>query len=523
MRLQRHIPYARTALFLATIAVALPTDADDRPNIIMILADDMGFSDVGAYGGEIATPNLDRLAMNGLRFTQVYNTSKCMPSRACLLTGCYAQNVGMSLRPGAIVGGVTIGEVLRPAGYRTLWTGKHHSTENPFDRGFDRYFGLRDGGCNYFNPGRQRTGEAKPAQKRSNRNWCIDDKHYAPYTPPEKDFYTTDYFTKYALGYLDQYKNEDKPFFLYVSYNAPHDPLHAWPEDIAKYKGRYDAGWQAVRDARYAKQKKLELFGDNAPISPRESGDWGDMSDKEQAEEARRMEVYAAMVDRMDQNIGKLIAKVEELGELKNTLIIFASDNGGSAENVQIGSGQIGDIDRWSSVKGRWANVSNTPFRKFKNFSREGGICTPLIVHWPQGVSVKKGSIVRTPAHFVDLLPTFAQLANAKYPAEFNGKPVVPLDGASLVPLLKGEQLARKKPLFWQWARGRAVRDGQWKAVNHGSGWELYDMEADRTELNDLAKSQPDRAQAMADAWAAWYHSTTAGKAKTSSKRKKKK
>jgi arylsulfatase A-like enzyme len=514
------IQFVITALLL--LANLVPTTwAAERPNIIMILADDMGFSDVGAYGGEIATPNLDRLAKGGVRFTQMYNTSKCFPSRACLLTGCYAQNVGMARSPGKIVGGVTIGEVLRPAGYRTLWTGKHHSTENPFDRGFDRYFGLRDGGCNYFNPGKQRPGEAKPAQKRSARNWCIDDKHFAPYTPPEKDFYTTDYFTKYALGYLDQYKDEDKPFFLYLSYNAPHDPLHAWPKDIAKYKGRYDAGWQAIRNARYKKQMKLGLFGDNAPISPRESGDWDKQSDEAKAEEARRMEVYAAMVDRLDQNIGKVIAKLEELGKLDNTLIIFASDNGGSAEVVRIGKGKIGNIDRWSSVKGRWANVSNTPFRKYKNHSHEGGICTPMIVHWPAGITVPKGSIIRTPDHFVDLLPTFADLGKAEYPTKHNGNSVVPLDGISLAPLLRKEKLARPNMLYWQWSSGKAVRDNHWKAVNQGRGWELYDMQSDRTEMNNLAKVQPERTKAMAAAWSKWYASTTAGKSKKQSPRTK--
>ena len=521
----RSLPSVSIAvLVLAVLCGDIQAHAADktaRPNIVLILADDMGYSDVGCFGGEIDTPNLDRLAKGGLRFTQMYNTSKCFPSRACLLTGCYAQQVGMARGPAKIVGGVTIGEVLRPAGYRTLWTGKHHSTENPFDRGFDRYFGLRDGGCNYFNPGKQREGEAKPAQKRANRVWCIDDKTFAPYTPPEKDFYTTDYFTKYALGYLDQYKNEDKPFFLYISYNAPHDPLHAWPDDIAKYKGSYDAGWQAIRDARYKKQPALGLFGDNAPLSPRESGDWKSLTPEKRAEEARRMEVYAAMVDRMDQNIGKIINKLEAMGKLDNTLIMFASDNGGSAEVVRIGTGEIGNIDRWASLKGRWANVSNTPFRKYKNHSHEGGICTPLVVHWPKGITAKNGSYVRTPVHFVDLLATFVDVGKAKYPAKFNGKPVALLDGVSLAPLLRGEKFERTKPLFWQWQRGKAVRDGKWKAVTHGKGWELYDMDADRTEMNNLAKSQPQRVKAMADAWQTWYAGTAAGIGKIKKPKKK--
>jgi arylsulfatase A-like enzyme len=502
------------AAIVAQLFCAPSVDAESRtsPNIIVFLADDMGFSDAGCYGGEIATPNLDRLAANGIRFTQMYNASKCFPSRACLLTGCYAQQVGMARKPEKIINGVTIGEVLRPAGYRTLWTGKHHATENPFDRGFDRFFGLRDGACNYFNPGNPREGEPKPAQKRSNRSWCIDGQTYQPYTPPEKDFYTTDYFTNYALEYLDQYRREDNPFFLYISYNAPHDPLQAWPEDIAKYKGKYEAGWQEIRDARYRKQMRMGLFGKDAPLSPREPGDWSAMSATARAEEARRMEVYAAMIDRMDQNIGRIINKIEELGELEDTLIIFVSDNGGSAEVVQIGNGEIGNIDRWSSVKSRWANVSNTPFRKYKNYSHEGGVCTPCIMHWPSGITTDKGSFVRTPAHFIDLMATFIEAGQAEYPSQFQGTPVAPMQGVSLMPLLRGERLHRPNPLFWQWSEGKAIRLGKWKAVSHGNGWELFDMEVDRTELVNLAGLFPDRTAAMIEAWESWYAGTPAGK-----------
>ena len=359
---------------------------------------------------------------------------------------------------------------------------------------------------------RPRPGQPPPAQKRANRAWCIDARTYQPYTPPEDDFYTTDYFTNYALNYLEEYRSDDQPFFLYVAYNAPHDPLQAWPQDIARYQGRYDVGWQAIRDARYRKQIELGLFGDNAPLSTRESGDWSALSAAARREEARRMEVYAAMVDRMDQNIGRIIDKVEQLGELDNTLIIFASDNGGSAEVIEVGQGEIGNIDRWSSVKGRWANVSNTPFRKYKNHSHEGGVCTSCIMHWPRGIAIDAGSFVRTPTHFIDFMATFIELGQAEYPSQFNGRPVTSLQGVSLLPLLCGADLDRPDPLFWQWSDGRAVRQGRWKGMTHGAGWELYDMDADRTETRNLAAEFPRRVESLAAAWEAWYAGTAAGR-----------
>ncbi len=500
-------PLLALALALVMSSETATAQEPDRPNIILILADDMGYSDLGCYGGEIKTPNLDRLAQRGLRFTQAYNTSKCFPSRACLLTGAYAQQVGMANGPGNIRNGVTLGEVLRSVGYRTLMVGKHHGKQNPFDRGFDRYFGLRDGACNYFNPGKPREGEPKPTQKRKNRAWCIDGVTHQPYTPPEKDFYTTDYFTKYALQYLDEYEKEDKPFFLYMAFNAPHDPLHAWPEDIAKYEGKYDAGYEKVRAARYARQRKIGLFGANAPKSPKDHADWGSLPDDAKKIEARRMEVYAAMVDRLDQNIGKVIAKVRAQGKLDNTLIIFASDNGCSSEVVRRGKGRIGAIDRWASLKRDWANVSNTPFRRYKNHSHEGGICTPLIVHWPK-VMKNQGGFVRSPVHLIDLMATFVDVGNATYPTEFGGEKIVPMQGVSFAPLIRGEEWERGKPLFWQWRKGHAIRDGKWKLVTHSKKWELYDMDADRTEMTDLATRHPDRVATMSKAWDTWFAST---------------
>lgn len=481
---------------------------EESPNIIFVLADDMGFSDLGCYGSEIATPHLDGLAAEGLRFTQFYNTSKCFPSRACLLNGIYAQQSGMHRRPGKMKAAVTLGEVLRSAGYRTLMAGKHHGTENPFERGFDRYFGLRDGACNFFNPGRQREGEGKPAQKSPRRAWCIDHVTYKPYTPPEKDFYTTDYFTNAALNYLEEYRGEEKPFFLYLSYNAPHDPLQAWPEDITKYRGRYRDGYASTRLARWEKQQTMGLFPESVRLSDAEFGPWDALTEEQKDEEDLRMAVYAAMIDRLDQNIGRLLAKLEALGERENTVIFFASDNGGSAEVVRRGEGPIGSMTRWASLKKDWANVSNTPFRKYKNFSMEGGIVTPLIVHWP-GRLANPGVFVREPAHMIDIMATVVDLGMARYPLTWNDQPVTPMQGVSLRRLFEGNSLERTQPLFWQWGRGKAIREGRWKLVSQGEAWELYDMAQDRTEMNDLASTHPDVVERLSKRWEAWHENVS--------------
>lgn len=494
----------------AFVLSAVVQAQESKPNIIVILADDMGFSDLGCYGSEIHTPNLDRLATNGLRFTQFYNTSKCFPSRACLLTGVYAQQAGMGRKPTKITNAVTLAEVVRTAGYRTLMTGKHHGTENPFDRGFDRYYGLRDGACNFFNPGRQREGEGKPAQKRPNRAWCIDHVTYKPFTPTSKDFYTTDAFTDVALEYLEEYKDESKPFFLYLSYNAPHDPLHAWPEDIAKYRGKYRTGYHPARQARWKKQQGMGLFPDSITLSEPSFGDWSALTPAQQDEEDLRMATYAAMIDRLDQNIGRVLSKLRALGKADNTLIFFASDNGGSSEVVKIGEGPIGSVTRWASLKGDWANVSNTPFRKFKNYSHEGGIATPLIVHWP-GKIAQPGRFVRQPGHLIDIMATVVHVTGADYPTTFRSAPVTPMQGINLTPLLVGEPAERSKPIFWQWSGGKAIRMEQWKMVAHKrvGTWELYDMTKDRTERNDLAHLYPGVVRQLENRWGSWLESVS--------------
>ena len=338
-----------------------------KPNVILILADDMGWSDIGCYGSEVETPNLDKMAEEGIRFTQMYNTAKCFPSRASILTGLYAQQTGYHRsykKP--MNNSLTLGELFKLAGYTTMWSGKHHSTELPTTRGFDHYSGLFEGASNHFNPGKKRKGEEQPAQKKPDRPWVIDGEVIQPYTPPA-DFYTTDAFTDYGLNWLEQHKNDRNPFFLYIAYTAPHDPLMAWPEDIAKYKGKYLKGYTAIRNARFAKQKEMGLLANDYPLSEPIYEKWEALSEIEREEEDLKMAVYSAMIDRIDQNIGKLQSKLTEMGVAENTLFIFLSDNGASAESVNIeGSGKIGTISQWTSLEKDWANVSNVPYQIFQ-------------------------------------------------------------------------------------------------------------------------------------------------------------
>ncbi len=517
-RMIRLTPVLSAGILLIWGCATPPQEAaqDAKPNIVFILADDLGWSDISPYGAEIATPNLQRLADGGVRFTNFHNTAKCFPSRATLLTGLYAQQVGMDKNFGVVRNGVTLGEVLRTADYRTYWSGKHHGTENPYDRGFDRYFGLRDGACNFFNPGQQRPGEGKPAQKRPDRTWCIDAECYQPYTPPP-GFYTTDAFTDYALQYLEEDKNDSRPFFLYLSYNAPHDPLQAWPEDIAKYRDAYKAGYEEIRMRRYARQQELGIIDSRFPLPEASHRDWDSLSESERETEALTMAVYAAMIDRLDQNVGRVLDKLDELGVAENTIIMFASDNGASAENVTRGyhipgDGEIGSMERWTSLKSDWANVGNTPFRLFKNYSHEGGICTPFILHWPG--KVQAGRIIHDyPAHFIDIMPTLIEVTGASYPTERNGEPVYPVAGESLIPVINGSKPSRERPLFFQWSRGRAVIDGQWKLVSWAverdteAEWELYNLATDKTETTNLAASESATTARLAAAYSGWFRS----------------
>lgn len=488
------------------------SETPPKPNIILISADDLGWSDIGCYGSEVQTPNLDKLGEGGLRFTRFHNTSKCFPSRACLLTGVYAQQSNYhKTHRNPITHAVTLGEVLKTAGYRTLWSGKHHGLENPVTRGFDRYYGLKDGACNYFNPGEQRPGEGVPARKgkpgdKNQRWWCIDSVMYHPYTPEADDFYTTDYFTNYALDWLEEYKTEEKPFFLYLAYTAPHDPLMAWPEDIAKYEGKYNNGYESIRQARYKKQMEMGLIDEGYSLSEPTYSSWDELPDSVRKDEIRKMEVYAAMIDRMDQNIGRVLNKLKETGQLENTLIMFVSDNGASAEMVRIEDdyGEIGTMTLWSSLGGDWANVGNTPFRYYKNFSYEGGINTPFIAWWPG--KIEAGTFTEFPGHFIDFMPTLVEITGAEYPENFNDQQIMPMQGKSLLPVLRGEDVQRDKPIFWEWSNGRAVYHNSWKIVKEGlnNPWDLYNLEDDPTETNNLAAQHPEKVEELDRIFTEW-------------------
>ena len=501
-------------LFIVALAVHSCSKSTNSglPDIILISADDLGWSDLGCYGSEISTPNLDRLAQQGMRFTNFYNTSKCFPSRACLLTGIYAQQSGYdrAFRE-PLKNAVTLGEVLRSAGYITLWSGKHHGLENPIYRGFDHYYGLKDGACNHFNPGEQRPEEGVPARKgrtgqKNKRAWCIDSLMFAPYTPEEKDFYTTDYFTNYALQWLKLYEQDERPLFMYLAYTAPHDPLMAWPEDIQKYAGKYDGGYESIRSRRYAKQQDMGLLDERFTLSQSTFPHWDTLSEALKAEEIRKMEVYAAMIDRLDQNIGRIMKALEETGRDENTLILFVSDNGASAEMVRLEDdyGEIGTLTRWASLGPDWANVSNTPFRFYKNYSYEGGINTPLIASWPGKIAA--GTFSSFPGHFIDVMATLVEISGATYPEEFKGMPITPMEGESLLPAFEGKSSQRSGPLFWEWSRGQAVRDGDWKLVRWGQEgpWDLYRLSDDPTEMNNLASDYPEKVLELEELFVTW-------------------
>ena len=492
-----------------------------RPNIVLIMADDMGFSDIGCYGGEIRTPNIDRLAEGGLRFTQFYNNAVCVPTRASLLTGLWSQQVGVwANSPRKMVNCVTLGELLKGAGYRTLMSGKWHALELPVQRGFDRYYGLADGCCNFFNPGLRRPGEPEPGRKphpgawpedkrlfKDARRWAIEDKEYIPYSPPDKDFYTTDAFTDYALDRLDEYEGEDRPWFLYLAYTAPHYPLHAWPDDIARYRGKYMRGWDRLRIERYKRMLDMGLIDDNWPLSARdeEVPSWESIGDKDAWD--LTMAVYAAMIDRMDQNIGRVMEKIRERGEEDNTLVLFLSDNGGCYGQANFTKDiPPGPVESYRSVDPPWANASNTPFRKYKAWDHEGGICTPFIAYWP-GV-IEGGSFTSECGHIVDIMATLADISGAEYPESFNDRRVLPMEGTSLLPVFSGKKHGRNAPLFWQVTpnNGRAVRLDNWKLVSDrpNNPWELYDLDTDRTETNNLAAANPARVREMDGLFRSW-------------------
>ena len=487
------------SLFFATSPAWSKPDRT-RPNFIIIMVDDMGYSDLGCYGGEVKTPNIDKLAKNGLRFTQFYNTAKCHTTRAELLTGNYAYSIGDN----HMEHGATFGEVLRPIGYRTLISGKWHQVPLPTTRGFDRYYGLADGCSNFFNPGiNARPGEGLPGRKRKSlRRWAIEDKVIMGYTSPDKKFYHTDTFTSYAIDRLDEYRNEDKPFILYLPYTAPHYPLHAWPEDIAKYRGKYKIGWDKIREQRFKRMNEMGIIGSSHKLTPRASKAWDDLTEEQKDAEDLKMAVYAAMIDRVDQNLGRLFAKVKELGEWDNTLIMFLTDNGACPEQPNTTPDiPPGPVESYRTVSVGWANASNTPYRKFKSTDYEGGIRTPFIAHWPR---VIKPGMTNQVGHIIDISATFREITGAKYPKQIEGKKTKPPVGKSLLPIFKGDERKPHKEIFWRFNRANAVRQGDLKVVRAGKVWELYDLKADPTETKNLAKERPMKTAELSQMWEDW-------------------
>ena len=457
-----------------------------RPNIVLILVDDMGFSDLGCYGGEIETPNLDRLAEGGVRFSQFYNTAKCAPTRAALMTGLYHPEV----RVKELKDCVTIAEVLRDAGYFTLMTGKWHLEGEPTDRGFERYFGHLSGACNFF---------------RGDDTFRLNGK---PFKVPEKGFYTTDANTDYALTFLDEAEGTDKPFFLYIAYNAPHYPLQAPKEEVMKYRGKYQCGWDELRKKRYAKQLEMGLFEKEWGLSPR-PGDvpaWDSLSDEVKDKEDLRMATFSGMIDRVDQNVGRLVERLDKTGRLDNTLILFLSDNGACPfQRSRHTEFPPWDPRSYWTYDQKWAHACNTPFRWYKQNQHEGGVSTPLIAHWPKGLRLDPGSIRHEVGHLVDIMATCVDVAGAAYPERFGGHPVQALRGKSLLPVLQRETRQEHESLFFQFSNNRAVRKGRWKLVSaRGGPWELYDMEVDRTELDDLSKKMPEKVKKMEALWLSW-------------------
>ncbi len=495
----------------------------EKPNIIIILADDMGYSDIGCYGGEIPTPNINRLGENGIRFTQFYNGARCCPTRASLLTGLYAHQAGVGSmvspnddRPGYMgrlnESSITLAEALKPQGYQTFMSGKWHVTHYdyanpeptlhretwPRQRGFDRFFGTLSGAGSFFDPVS-----------------LMEDNEFIE---PWDDFYYTDAITGKAVQYIEE-ADQNKPFLLYLAHTAPHWPMHAREEHIDMFKGKYMMGWDELREQRYEKMLQMGLIDEKWPLSPRDESNqsWADAENKEW--EDHRMAVYAAMMYSMDQGIGKVMETLEQKGELDNTLILFLSDNGACAEVINgtktrhgffENGGTRSDIlpggpETYAAYGQAWANAGNTPFRFYKKWTHEGGIATPFIAHWP--AVIKKGQITDHMAHIIDIMPTLLDLAGGTYPETFNQKSITPAEGLSLTPLFTGDLSSQQNHeiLYWEHLGHKAIRKGDWKLVAEADQpWELYNMVDDRNELNDLAVQNPEKVKELETLWEEW-------------------
>lgn len=494
-----------------------------RPNIILIMSDDMGYSDLQPYGGEISSPNLNELALGGLKFTQFYNTARCCPSRASLMTGCYPQqagighmtntpnnrhehNYGVPEYQGKLSSNtITIAEVLKDSGYSTLMSGKwhlsfHDKTQWPLQRGFDKFYGFIAGAGNYFKP------EAPRNIYEGNEIITIEDKNY----------YTTDVFTDKAIEYINTTKseNKDKPFFLYLAYNAPHWPLQAPKEDIDKYRGKYMGGWENIRLQRYESMKDMGIIDQSWNLSHDAIVSWNSLDEEKKQEMDLRMSIYAAMIDRMDQNIGRLVSDLKAKNLYDNTIIMFLNDNGASAEFDELGSGpkeQLETMEGYALTYGKaWANVSNTPFKKYKHWVHEGGIATPLIVHWPEGIAKElRGNMIQDYGFLPDIMATCLDLAGTELPMEFNGNYIKQHSGKSLVPIFSGaKERLHSEPIFWEHEGNKAVRLGKFKLVQEWNkddqSWELFDMEKDRSETNNIIEIYPEKANEMIAQYYEW-------------------
>jgi len=457
--------------------------AAESPNILLMMVDDLGFSDFGCYGSEIETPHIDRLASDGVRMSQFYNTAKCHSSRICLLTGKYPFQAGNSRMDKAL----TVAEVMRYHGYATSMTGKWHLDQEPTDRGFQRYWGHLSGSTNFF------TGDD---------TFRLNGK---PWSEFDDDFYTTDANVDYAIQFIDEALTNDKPFFHYVAFNAPHYPLQAKRKDVEKYKGQYAIGWDEIRRRRYARQVADGLIDTQHKLSPRPDyiPAWEDLTDEERAWEESRMEVFAAMVDSVDQNIGRLVKYLKDRNAFDNTLILLCSDNGACPfERTRGKNLQPWDPKSYWCYDVGWAHAGNTPFRWYKQNQHEGGISSPLIAHWPQGITTGAGSISHQPGHLIDLLATCMDVSGSDYPAEFDGRATTPIQGRSLLPILQGKQREGHDWLYFQFSDNRAIRRGDWKAVSaRGGRWELYNITKDRTELYDLSDTKPQLARELSQLW----------------------
>ncbi|MCX6951558.1 MAG: arylsulfatase [Verrucomicrobia bacterium] len=514
-------PSLRLCLWFAVSCCALAAAEPSKPNVLVILADDLGFSDLGCYGGEIATPNLDALARGGVRFTQAYNTARCWSSRAAVMTGYYAQEVRRDTVPGIASGGrgvrpawaPLLSDFLRPAGYRTYHAGKWHIDGKPLENGFDHSFDIGTGQNNYFKaPGN--TDDGVPNVQ----------------TP---DYYVTTAAADHAIKYLKEHaaKFGGQPFFQYLCFTSPHFPLQAPAADIAKYRDTYTKGWNAVAAERHARLTKLGITTNALPAMERDVGPpyafpddiaklgpnevnrpvpWSELNEAQRAFQAAKMAIHAAMVDRMDQEIGRVLAQLKAMGVFENTLILFASDNGASAEMMVRGDGHdqaapMGSAATFLSLGPGWSSAANTPFRRHKTWVHEGGISTPLIAHWPAGIAAR-GELRRDPVHLVDVVPTVLEVAAAKKPATVKGFAVPAAPGRSFVPTFAHDGGVKHESLWWLHEDNRAIRVGDWKLVALAKGeWELYDLSKDRGESTNLAAAHPDKVRDLAAAWSARF------------------